>query len=143
MKIAFENLPSHYLAPTILRAWLEDLATAHNIILTKVSYRFVEGKAMLEYNQNYLQHNTHTDILTFDYSTPEQFSYEAIINLEMLEHNAEKFSESVDNELIRLLSHAFFHVKGLKDKTEEDKIQMRAAEAAAIKMFHVKHLKNV
>lgn len=143
MRIAFENLPENFPSPNQLRNWLQSVAQHHRVVLGQVAYRFVDGTTMLSMNQRYLQHDTDTDILTFDYSKGGICSYEAIINLEMLAHNAATFSQSAENELIRLLSHAFLHVLGLNDKRSEEKEVMRAAEEEAIAMFHVKHTSDV
>ena len=143
MIIAFENLPDTFPTSECLRNWLLALAQHHGVVLGQVGYRFVDGSTMLSMNQRYLQHDTHTDILTFDYSEGNLCSYEAIINLEMLEHNASIFSQSVENELIRLLSHAFLHVLGLNDKSPDEKEAMRTAEGEAIEMFHVKPTTDV
>ena len=143
MIIAFENLSDTFPASERLKDWLLAVAQHHGVVLGQVGYRFVDGPTMLSLNQRYLQHDTHTDILTFDYSEGGLCSYEAIINLEMLAHNASAFSQSTENELIRLLSHAFLHVLGLNDKSPEEKEAMRKAEEEAIAMFHVKPSTNV
>ena len=93
---------------------------------------------MLKLNQSYLNHETHTDVITFDYSTDGFISGECYICLDRAEENSFKFSQSTENELYRLCVHALLHCIGHTDQTQDEKKRFRALENKYLKMFHVK-----
>ena len=80
---------------------------------------------MLELNQTHLDHDTHTDIITFDYGDSTSISAEIYISTDQCEENAQIFNVSIENETLRLISHGFLHCIGYNDKNEEEKNQMR------------------
>lgn len=94
-------------------------------------------------NQNYLKHDTHTDIITFSYVAIPSVEAEIFISIDRMRENATLHSESVENEMLRLLSHGFLHCVGYNDGTEEEKLIMKEEENRCINMFHVKQEKNV
>ena len=98
---------------------------------------------MLELNQTHLDHDTHTDIITFNYGGNTTITAEIYISSDQCEENAQLFKVSVENETLRLMSHGFLHCIGYNDKNEEDKKQMREEENHCIELFHVKHKENV
>ena len=79
-------------------------------------------------NVNFLNHDNHTDILTFDYSEEKNLIAEVYISLSMMRENAKKYNQSIENECIRLISHGLFHCLGYKDKTPDEKVTMRELE---------------
>lgn len=93
-------------------------------------------------NQDYLDHNTHTDIITFSYHTMP-LEAEVFISSPRMIENAKEFRQTIENEMIRLISHGFLHAIGYHDKTKEEKSIMTQEEDRCIKMFHVKQMKNV
>jgi len=97
----------------------------------------------LELNQTYLNHDTHTDVITFDYTEDKKLKAEVFISLWAVAISAEEESQTIENETLRVLSHAALHCMGLQDKTADDKSRMRAKENEFIDLFHVKHKKYV
>ena len=79
-------------------------------------------------NVDFLNHDNHTDILTFDYSEEKNLIAEVYISLPMMIENAKKYNQSVDNECFRLVSHGLFHCLGYKDKTPNEKDAMSKME---------------
>ena len=79
-------------------------------------------------NVDFLNHDNHTDILTFDYSEEKNLIAEVYISLSMMIENAKKYNQSIDNECIRLVSHGLFHCLGYKDKTTNEKDAMSKME---------------
>lgn len=102
-------------------------------------YHFITDDDLLRINQDYLNHDTYTDIITFDYSSADQIEAEVFISTQRMEENAANISQSVDKELLRLLCHAVLHCLGHKDSTEHEKRYMRSKENELIELFHVKH----
>jgi probable rRNA maturation factor len=85
-----------------------------------------------------LNHDTYTDIITFDYCQDGLINGEIYISTDRVRENALSFRESEINELHRVMSHGLLHLCGYPDKTEKESDIMRAKENEKIKMFHVK-----
>ena len=85
-----------------------------------------------------MDHDTDTDIITFDYSEGNNVLAEAFISTDALNENAHNLSQSVENESLRLMAHALLHCVGYNDKTDQDKKLMREKESFYIDLFHVK-----
>ena len=130
----FLKLPSRK-----LKAWLEMIALTEGSTIKNLEYNFVDVETMLTLNRTHLNHNTGTDVITFDYKEPNFVSAEAYISCSALLENASKYSQTVENETLRLLSHALLHCLGYGDKTEVDQKEMRKKEEYYIRLFHVKH----
>jgi probable rRNA maturation factor len=93
---------------------------------------------LLEINQQYLDHDTLTDIISFDYSVGKELHGDIFISIDRVRENAVEFNVSFEDELNRVMVHGVLHYCGFKDKTEEDEKAMRIKEDEKIKMFHVK-----
>ena len=96
--------------------------------IDKLEYNFVDSEKMYSLNKDYLNHSTDTDIITFDYSTNKAILAEVYVSKEMMVENAISYSQSNENEAIRLISHALFHCMGYKDKSTKEKEIMRSKE---------------
>lgn len=105
----------------------------------EINYIFCDDDYLLEINQQYLDHDTLTDIISFDYSVGNELHGDIFISIERVRENAEEFNVSFDEELKRVMAHGVLHYCGYKDKTESDEQLMRTKEDEKIKMFHVEH----
>jgi rRNA maturation RNase YbeY len=92
---------------------------------------------LLNINQQYLNHDTFTDIISFDYSVGNELHGDIFISTERVSENATEFGVSFQNELLRVMAHGVLHYCGYKDKTESDEQIMRSKEDDKINMFHV------
>ncbi len=92
---------------------------------------------LYEMNVKYLNHNTLTDIITFDYTENEALSGDLFISIDRVRENADTFEVSFDVELRRVMVHGLLHLAGYGDKTPEDEALMRQKEDEKLKMFHV------
>jgi rRNA maturation RNase YbeY len=92
---------------------------------------------LLKYNREYLDHDTLTDIITFDNSDGQQLSGDLLISFPRVYENAENQGVTFENELRRVMAHGLLHLIGFKDKDPKDQALMRAAEDQALQMFHV------
>lgn len=128
---------------TRLIATLQDFILEKGFQHKRLQFNFVSKETLLEMNQTYLNHDTHTDIITFDYSTGNRLEAEFYISLWAIQESANETGESVENELLRVISHGPLHCMGWEDKTETQKDKMRLEENAFINMFHVKHNPHV
>ena len=127
----------------VLTKWLDDCAYHYGVTIQQLHYSFVSKERMLELNQTHLDHDTHTDIITFDYGDSTSISAEIYISTDQCKENAQTFNVSIENETLRLISHGFLHCIGYNDKNEEEKKQMGEEENHCIELFHVKHRENV
>ena len=122
-----------------LTLWLNSIVEEEGYIVEELEYNFVDTETMLLLNQEYLNHDTDTDIITFDYTESKRIRAEAYISCDALKKNAKIFTQTIENETLRLLSHALFHCLGYNDKTNEQKKLMRSKEENCIILFHVNH----
>lgn len=119
----------------LVRSKLIELAEKHGFSVHKLSYSFLNQAEMLALNQSALNHDTHTDIITFDYTVNQMLSADIYISTASFQENAAKYNVSAEHELTRLLAHGLLHCLGFNDKTEEDKRQMRLAEDQFLNCF--------
>lgn len=122
-----------------LALWLNSIVEQEGYIVEELEYNFVDADTMLSLNQEYLNHDTDTDIITFDYTESKAIKAEAYISCDALKKNAKLHAETIESESLRLLSHALLHCLGYNDKTNEQKELMRSKEEDCINLFHVKH----
>ena len=127
-KIKFIGYSNILFQNKILEETIVFFANKSGFKIEKLEYNFVDLNAMRSLNVDFLNHDNHTDILTFDYSEEKNLIAEVYISLSMMRENAKKYSQSVDNECIRLISHGLFHCLGYKDKTPTEKAVMRKME---------------
>ena len=141
--IVFNQLSIPQLQDVALTKWLDDCAHHYGVTIQQLHYSIVTKERMLELNQIHLDHDTHTDIITFDYGDNTRITAEIYISSAQCQENAQLFNVSIENETLRLISHGFLHCIGYNDKNEEEKKQMREEENLCIELFHVKHKENV
>jgi len=120
-------------------SWISEIISSENKIEGEINYIFCDDDYLLEINQQYLNHDTLTDIISFDYSLGNEINGDIYISIERVKDNAVDFNVSFDEELKRVLAHGVLHYCGYKDKTESDEHLMRSKEDEKIKLFHVKH----
>ncbi|MBN2637586.1 MAG: rRNA maturation RNase YbeY [Bacteroidales bacterium] len=110
--------------------WLKNVIKEEFYIEGNVGYVFCEDEYLLSINQQYLQHDTYTDIITFPLmdENSKVLSGEIYISIERIKDNAEKFQVSLRLELARVLVHGILHLCGYDDHTDEEKRQMRSKE---------------
>ena len=119
-----------------LSAWLTDLALLEEREIKKLQYNYVSSNQIQEINKKHLNHDYSTDVIAFDYSVGKQISAEVFICNEQVEINAREYSQPINNEMLRVICHALFHLCGYNDKTDKEKSFMRLKENKAIAAFH-------
>ena len=123
---------------TVIADWLSKVIISENKKEGDINYIFCDDDYLLEINQQYLDHDTLTDIISFDYSVGNELHGDIFISIDRVRENAEDFNVSFEDELKRVMVHGVLHYCGFKDKTDEDENTMRLKEDQKIKMFHVK-----
>lgn len=114
---------------TQLRTWIKDTVISEGKKLKELNFIFCSDNYLLEINQQYLKHNTYTDIITFDSSdTANEITGDIFISVERVKENALKYSVTEVDELHRILIHGTLHLIGYKDKTKAHKLLMTEKE---------------
>ena len=137
-KVRFYNLPTKTLSAKAVKDWVVKLAIHYEAQIDNFAVNFINKEQMLEMNQKYLNHDTHTDILTFDYGNQHVINAELFVSEYMCSLNAEENTQTIENETLRLISHGFLHTLGFSDKKQDQKILMTEQEDFCLSMFHVK-----
>ena len=114
---------------TIIRKWIGDSVQAENSFLGELNFIFCSDEYLLKINQEYLNHDTYTDIITFDNSEEEnEISGDIFISVERVAENAGKYEIDADTELKRVIIHGVLHLIGFPDKKPEEKELMTSKE---------------
>lgn len=115
---------------TQLKEWLTRIIVLESFTPTEaINFVFCTDDYLHKINVEYLDHDTLTDIITFDNSdNPKEIEGDIFISLERIKENAEGFEVPFEHELKRVLIHGILHLLGYNDKTEAEQIDMRAKE---------------
>ncbi len=112
-----------------LKAWIKSTIANEGYWLNEINYIFCSDSYLLNINQQYLAHDTYTDIITFDNAEKENvIEGDIFISIERIRENAEKFEAGFNNELHRVIIHGTLHLLGYKDKKPADKALMTSKE---------------
>ena len=123
-KYPSKNIPIHKLTSS----WLLQAVEEEDYVLGKLSYAFLTDKELHKINVEFLNHDTFTDIITFDYNRGNIIIGEIYMSLDRIEENAIKNKVTFDLEFNRILIHGLLHLMGYKDKNSNDKILMTQKE---------------
>ena len=118
------------------KQWIEKIISSENKHLGEINYIFCDDDYLHQINVEYLNHDTLTDIITFDYTEDNVLSSDIFISIERVSDNANDFGVTFETELLRVMAHGILHLCGYKDKTEEDSQQMRKKEDEKIIFFN-------
>ena len=110
------------------KLWLNSISNNEGKEIESLSFLFVDDEEMLKYNKKYLQHESYTDVITFDSSEDKKIAGDIIISLERVNDNAKFYQVSYNYELQRVMAHGLLHLLGYKDKTKKDTEKMREKE---------------
>ena len=116
--------------------WLLSLADNEGFSIKNLHYSFVSVEKIQSINNQFLNHDYPTDVIAFDYCEDKDLSGEVFVCQKIVEQNAVYYSQAVEDETLRVLCHALFHLCGYKDKSSKDLAVMRSAEDKAISAFH-------
>lgn len=113
---------------TKISNWISACIKKHDCTEGELNYIFCDDEYLHKLNVEFLNHDTLTDIISFDYCVGKEISGDIFISVERVKENAVRFTQSVENELNRVIIHGILHYFGFKDKTEEEKTVMRQEE---------------
>lgn len=120
---------------TMIKDWISEIVTRHKKKLGKVNYLFCSDQMVHDMNVRFLNHDTFTDIITFDFVSGNLISGDIVISVDRVGENASFFASSFNQELHRVIIHGILHLLGFKDKSNEDAATMRAKENEALQIL--------
>jgi len=124
-----EDIPYKLKKKTLVRQWITETILTEGFRLKELNYIFCSDAYLLQINQQYLNHDTYTDIVTFDNSETEDLIVgDIFISIERIRENALKFNSNETDELHRVIIHGALHLLGYKDKTAVAKQKMTEKE---------------
>ncbi len=117
--------------------WITRVIASEEKLPGEISYIFCDDEYLLTLNQRYLDHDTLTDIISFDYTEGKMIHGDIYISIERVRENASDFGVDFEDELRRVMVHGVLHYCGYKDKSGEEAALMRSKEEDKMRMFHV------
>ncbi len=115
-----------------LKQWISESVTSEGYELGEIIYVFCDDVFLHKLNVEFLNHDTLTDIISFDYKIGKQINGEIYISVERVSDNAKDFMASFEDELHRVMIHGILHFCGYKDKDKNEEILMRKKEDEAL-----------
>lgn len=114
--------------PESLTPWIEETIQKEGFETGEINYIFCDDDCLLKKNIKYLNHNTLTDIISFDYTEKNIISGDIFISIDRVKENAKDLGHLFEDELCRVMIHGVLHYCGYKDKTEKEQTEMTAKE---------------
>ena len=138
MAIFFSDENVNFTLPESERVqnWISRIVRTHGKRVGEVNYIFCDDAYLIEVNRAYLNHDTYTDIITFDYVAGNIVSGDIMISLERVRENARSFDVSFEDELHRVIIHGILHLLGQGDKSEEEAREMRKREEECLRIWN-------
>jgi len=116
--------------------WVSKVIVSEGCREGDINYIFCNDNYLHDINVTYLNHDTLTDIISFDYSVGKELHGDIFISIDRVTDNANDFKVQFNEELSRVMVHGVLHYCGYKDKTDEDKSMMRSKEDFYINQLH-------
>lgn len=133
-----ENVKFTLKNKTLLKQWIKEVIEKKKRKTGEITFVFCNDNYLLNINKQYLNHDTFTDIITFDYSkedSKQPISGDIFISIERVKENALKYSKTFENELHRVIIHGVLHLLGYTDKTKIAKEEMTKQENLCLKIL--------
>ncbi|WP_299015056.1 rRNA maturation RNase YbeY [uncultured Polaribacter sp.] len=118
-----------------LESWIGAMIDNHNCELGEVNYIFCDDEYLHKLNVEFLNHDTLTDIISFDNSLGKLINGDIYISVDRVAENAKDFKVTFEEELRRVMIHGILHYCGFKDKTDKEQEEMTNQENLALSLF--------
>jgi rRNA maturation RNase YbeY len=115
--------------------WISSCISTYGFSEGEINFIFCDDAYLLKLNVEFLEHDTLTDIISFDYTLGKLISGDIFISVERVKENAQNFTQTFENELNRVIIHGVLHYLGFKDKSSEDKSKMRIEEEKCLELL--------
>jgi probable rRNA maturation factor len=136
-----EDLTYHLKDKLKVKRWIEAICLDFNKKKVDINFVFCSDAYLLKVNQDFLNHDYYTDIITFDQSDkPRHLKGDIFVSIERVKENAKKNKIPFISELHRVLIHGVLHILGYKDKTSKEKQEMREKEDECLEKLKYKTL---
>ena len=135
-----QDIKSPEISKQEISQWIKSIAQEYNKKIGEIAYVFCSDACILKINNEYLQHNYYTDIITFDYSTKNIISGDIFISLDTVKSNAEQYNQPFETELHRVIIHGILHLCGQADKSPEERREMTRRENLALEKIKLNSL---
>lgn len=120
------------------KRWMKRLAETEGYRIKELTYVFCSDEYLFQMNVDYLQHDTYTDIITFDNSEKDkELEGDIFISVDRVRENAKNVQVHEEVEFTRVLAHGLLHLMGYKDKTKNEASLMRSKEEDAIELYKI------
>lgn len=119
-----------------VKKWISEVVQHRQKRVGNISYLFCDDEYLLGVNQQYLNHDTYTDIITFDYVAADLISGDIMISVDRVGENAGKFGVPFEQELHRVIIHGVLHLLGQGDKSDSEAEEMRRQEEEALALWN-------
>lgn len=123
-----------------VRQWVTQVIKQRGKQVGNLSYLFCNDEFILEMNRRFLNHDTYTDIITFDNVVGDTIAGDILISIDRVGENASLFNVPFEQELHRVIIHGVLHLLGQGDKSDSEAAEMRRQEGDALQlweaMFH-------
>jgi rRNA maturation RNase YbeY len=133
-----EDIPFELPEKLRRKRWLKQLAVSRGFTIGEMNYVFCSDEYLYQMNVDYLNHDTYTDIITFDNSEKTgELEGDIFISVDRVRENAKTLKVEEATELTRVLAHGLLHLMGHKDKTKDEASLMREKEEEAIELYRL------
>lgn len=138
MSIRFASQNIDFELPQVekVKRWVSQVVQLRGKRVGNISYLFCDDEHLLGVNQQFLNHDTYTDIITFDYVVADLISGDILISIDRVGENAEKFGVPFEQELHRVVIHGVLHLLGQGDKSDAEAVEMRRQEEEALALWN-------
>jgi probable rRNA maturation factor len=127
--VQFEYVDTFPLNESLVSDAFSRIAADFECMVGAISLVFCSDEFILKVNQDFLEHDYYTDIITFDYSEDGVLSGDLIISIETVKSNSVLYESAYIDELFRVVIHGFLHLCGLGDKSLDEIATMRERES--------------
>ncbi|MBR3091561.1 MAG: rRNA maturation RNase YbeY [Bacteroidaceae bacterium] len=130
-----EGIPMPKIQRRKLSTWIKQVASGYGRKVGDIAYIFCNDDKILEVNQQYLNHDYYTDIITFDYDEDDTISGDIFISIDTVRSNAEERNIPFMSELHRVIIHGILHLCGINDKGPGEREVMESSENRALALL--------
>ncbi len=120
-----------------ISSWIGKVILSEKKSEGEINIIFCDDDYLLKINQDFLKHDTYTDIISFDNAVGNQLNGDIFISVERVAENAKIYEVQFAKEIKRVMIHGILHFCGYKDKSQKEEEIMREKEDEKLEMFHV------
>ena len=136
IRFASQDIDFELLEAEKVKNWISQVIQLRGKRVGNISYLFCDDEYLLGVNQQYLDHDTYTDIITFEYVAADLISGDIMISIDRVGENASQFEVPFELELRRVIIHGVLHLLGQGDKSDDEATEMRRQEEESLALWN-------